>query len=262
MGTYVVGDIHGRYYEWLKLKDNILEEDKNAQFILVGDIIDRGANTYEMCKWAMENITEDGQYQMVIGNHEDEKVNWLKNNIAYIKEIQDTYTAVDIITIYPERYDLYSQLYKYIQDKAKTCTFEVNFLSWCSKLPYYKDIVVNNKRFIIAHANIPYSIINEKTGALKSRADLTMKERQFIVWDRDVIGFDKIENTILVHGHTPTIMHDAFSYKSSLNSDNYGKIFHTHNRYNVDCGITYKEADDRARLAALRLDDFKEYYVQ
>ena len=39
MATYVVGDIHGCYDEWIALKDRIEGRDKQAKFILVGDIM-------------------------------------------------------------------------------------------------------------------------------------------------------------------------------------------------------------------------------
>ena len=47
MSTYVVGDIHGCYNEWLAFKNRLEQEDKDAKFILVGDIIDRGQSTVD-----------------------------------------------------------------------------------------------------------------------------------------------------------------------------------------------------------------------
>ena len=83
MGTYVVGDIHGCYDQWIELKNRIESQDEAAVFILVGDIVDRGPKVMEMIRWAMENVTEDGKYQMICGNHEREKVEWYGEFLVY-----------------------------------------------------------------------------------------------------------------------------------------------------------------------------------
>jgi len=38
---------------------------------LVGDIVSRGTEDAQMLAWAYENVTLDGKYQMVLGNHDD-----------------------------------------------------------------------------------------------------------------------------------------------------------------------------------------------
>ena len=66
---YVIGDIHGCYNRFMELLNKLyLKEDDIV--ILIGDIIDRGKQSPQMLKWAMENITADGRFQMVLGNHE------------------------------------------------------------------------------------------------------------------------------------------------------------------------------------------------
>lgn len=47
MATWVIGDVHGCYNEFLKLIHN--EEIKDTDtIILIGDIIDRGSDSYKM----------------------------------------------------------------------------------------------------------------------------------------------------------------------------------------------------------------------
>ena len=70
MGTYVVGDIHGCFGSWIKLKNKIEKQDSVARFILIGDIVDRGPEVCKMITWARKHITTDGKYQMILGNHE------------------------------------------------------------------------------------------------------------------------------------------------------------------------------------------------
>lgn len=254
MSTYAVGDIHGCYDQWMELKNRIEKDDGNAKFILVGDIIDRGPKTIEMINWAKENITSDGKYQMVLGNHEHEKILWWDLELIPIaRECQYNGVELTLDMVYADRYGFSEQFTKNGLG-VKECR---EAISWFRTLPFYKDIVVNNQRFLIAHANIPYSIINEDN-TLKTELD--KKSIDFILWDRDPYNFEKIRDVILINGHTPTIIPEAFPYY--ITSDEYfGKIFRLPNRYNIDCGAVFKGQVKEANLAALRLDDLKEIYL-
>jgi serine/threonine protein phosphatase 1 len=268
MGTYVVGDTHGCYDEFLELIEIIQKDDINAKFILLGDIVDRGPKTVALINWAMENISSDGKYQMVMGNHEEEKIQWWDQNIGYLEYskrrgyIEDFTLDDAAYKVSNDRYDFQLQ-FKELGLGGKEIKNAVDFFR---TLPYYKDIVVNNQRFIIAHAGMPYSAVDEETNTIKP--NLTARDKEFIVWDRDIDGFNAVENAILVHGHTPTIFNEAYinylSYREYFKNNKLARIIKTENRYNVDCGLTYKqynEYKDRANLAALRLDDLKEFYL-
>ena len=84
--TYAVGDLHGCLNEWLQLRDKIQKKDSKAKFILIGDIIDRGEQVVELCDWAVKHITPNGKYQMIIGNHEHDKILDFNNGIAFLGE--------------------------------------------------------------------------------------------------------------------------------------------------------------------------------
>jgi len=71
MSTYVIGDIHGCYSQFIELKDRIERKDINSIFILIGDVVARGQEDEKMLAWIYENISLDGKYQMVLGNHDD-----------------------------------------------------------------------------------------------------------------------------------------------------------------------------------------------
>ena len=254
MGTYAVADIHGCYYDWIQLKERIEKEDTNAKFILLGDIIDRGKYQLHMLSWDYSNITIDGKYQMIIGNHEDEKVQWYDN---YLTPIISTYEfesrRFSLDEVEPDRYNFSTIFGDSDIGFGEFC----KYIRWFRTLPYYKDIHVNGNRFILAHANIPYSIINSDYSLKNNLSD---SEKDYIIWNRDISGFNKIPNTYLIHGHTPTISESAFPF-GKCNKNELGKIVKTQNRYNIDCGIVFKSNYSNANLAALRLDDFKEFYL-
>lgn len=212
MGTYVVGDIHGCYDEWMALKHTIECQDRKAVFILLGDILDRGRKTRRLLIWCMLHISKNGRYQMVIGNHEYEQVKREKNLL-------------------------------------KRC--------FLCRLPFYKDINVNGQRFIIAHADLPGSVVKED-GSLKENSELTEGERYEIVWNRSTEEFSAIPDAILIHGHTPTLFEEAFA-PGDFEIGRFGRVYHNGNRINVDCGIGYLQRRFR-RLAVVRLEDMQEFY--
>jgi|GEM_PF-1883518 len=257
MGTYVVGDIHGCFEEWISFRDKILDIDDSAEFIFVGDLIDRGNDSLKMLDFAMKNVRSHGQYQMVIGNHEYSKLrdlkvyslrNFTKESIENMDE--DSKLMVSLL----DRYGFFGSLIheKITSDKAKEI-----YDFWMS-LSYYIEKKINGVNFIIAHAFIN-SYCLQGPGVLIPNEYLDDGMKHDIVWERvePEKGFFTLKDTILIHGHTPTL---ADSFKQY--PERYGKIFFAENRINVDCGIVFKHAGFKeANLAAIRLEDLEEFYL-
>lgn len=67
MGIYVIGDVHGYFSELKKMMNVIEQQDKDARYIFVGDLLDRGPENVEMVQWAIENIKpgRDEKYHSV-----------------------------------------------------------------------------------------------------------------------------------------------------------------------------------------------------
>lgn len=254
-GTYVVGDIHGHYDEWIELKSRIEKDDPNAKFILLGDIEDRGPKSFEMIEWAMNNITKDGKYQMVIGNHELIKIQWIQKIKRWM-----LCNGLEVINLkeknYPEEQYNFEQLFI-----DRNLGFEdiEKVTNWFNSLDYYKCMNINGQNFIIAHANIPYSMVDYEKSIIKDKLDRFQKE--YIVWNRDVDGFDKLADTILINGHCPTVLDCGFPFNIKYTKDMMGKAFYSANRINIDCGLAYRKYYPQGNLLALRLDDLKEIYL-
>ena len=114
----------------------------------------------------------------------------------------------------------------------------MDYLDECT---YYETVVVNNMKFLLVHAGLG----NYRDD--KDIDDYTMEEILFMRPDYSIPWFKDI---ITISGHTPTQIIEG--------NPNPGRIYH-HNRHIViDCGC-YGEG---GRMAALRLDDMKEYYVE
>lgn len=260
-GTYVVGDIHGCYDEWIELKNRIEKIDKDARFILVGDIVDRGKQIIKMVDWAINNITPNGKYQMIMGNHEFMKIIWMSNCENYCKSHNVELSKLRLGDWYPsEQYDIDEVYFRagYNLEDLKKIT------EWFKTLPYYKQLEVNDRKFIIAHANIPYSAIDYEDGE-KIKSKLTAFDIEYIVWDRTLGDFDKLKDTTLIHGHTPTLDYDHFPVGMDVTEKDLGKACYMVNRINIDCGLVfgvlYQNRWPDGNLLALRLDDMKEFYL-
>lgn len=262
MGTYVVGDIHGCYDAWMDLKNKIEEQDEKAVFILVGDIVDRGVQVMEMIDWAMENITEDGKYQMIYGNHELEKLEWFAeySGLMYPEEDYTVYS--------PDNYNFQSTLEEHnvTHDRLK------QIIAFFAGLPVYKELYIDTgkkrgkQHYVIVHAYLPPECINKDESVKKSSLTysdnctdlkkMTDVEEKCVevVWKRNYYGYNRLKSTIVLHGHTPTLSTGLYAIRAEK-----GKICYQKNDINLDCGLVFGEPC--SNLAAIRLEDLQEFYL-
>lgn len=257
MGTYVVGDIHGCFDEWMKLKNRIEKQDPEAKFILIGDIIDRGPKVIEMVRWAMKNITPDGKYQMILGNHENMIIDWYRKGQVY----GDT----SYHNIMQDHYNFKGELEKHnVTDEEL-----VKIISFFKSLPLTKDLYINTgnargkQHYIIVHAFIYKNMLNKdesvSKNALKFKKDNLVgnyeikRNREQVLWERNYADCTWLDHSIIVHGHTPTL---ETKYCDVMP----GKAYFRYCNINVDCGIVYAGHKDN-NLCALRLEDLQEFYL-
>ena len=73
--TFIVGDIHGCFEEFLALLKKLNYQPKKHRLILVGDIIGKGPYSLKMLKWVRQYSIE-----MVRGNHEQAFIEGVKEN--------------------------------------------------------------------------------------------------------------------------------------------------------------------------------------
>ena len=72
--TFVVGDVHGCFDEFILLLEKIRFNKQKHRLIFVGDLINKGPHSLKMLKWAFENKTEQ-----VLGNHEMKFIQLVEN---------------------------------------------------------------------------------------------------------------------------------------------------------------------------------------
>lgn len=69
--TIIIGDIHGCYEEWEQLLKKVRFDSRQDRLILLGDLIDRGKDSYRVFQRAVE-LREEMQERFVVlkGSHE------------------------------------------------------------------------------------------------------------------------------------------------------------------------------------------------
>lgn len=259
MGTYVVGDIHGCFDEWMQLKGRIEARDTGARFVLTGDIIDRGPKVVEMIDWALENITADGRYQMVRGNHEQEKIDWfcrwtekgaLNGSADYRRWMRDRYNFQESLARHGISFGRLEEIIRFFRG-----------------LPVYKELYINTgerqgkHHYVVVHAYLPRRCVGEEEAIIRETLTLPDTEEgelfpevsrniQEVIWNRNESGYEWLHATTVVHGHTPTLLYGDTKR---------GRIHCRKNDINVDCGLVYRM--EESNLAAIRLEDRKEFYL-
>ena len=103
---YVIGDVHGCFDEMMKLLKKIEAQDSDAIIYFLGDLIDRGPKVWNVLEWAMKNITVDGRYRSVRGNHEQMVLNWFVKWQNWKEEKDNGQDTAEPKT----KYDFYSRL--------------------------------------------------------------------------------------------------------------------------------------------------------
>lgn len=251
MGTYVVGDIHGHFGEWISLKERIENLDPDAVFILVGDILDRGPDSLKMVRWAMEHITPNGKYRMVIGNHEDMKIEWWAK---YRRNRCEN-----------EPYNFHKYL---INGEVSVPEIE-EMIAFFESLPIVIEMDVQTtskmQHYIIAHAAMSSDFLTEEgyfrdemleySSWMKYGGEETgISPRKHILWNRNFWGNLWKQDAIFVHGHTPTSLRDLVVRGAVP-----GWIDYKEKDINVDCGVYIY--DWNRNFAAIRLEDLEEFYL-
>ncbi len=260
MNTYVMSDIHGCYDDFMKMLEKI-NFSENDQLILAGDYIDRGVKNFEMLKW-IEDVPDN--VLLIKGNHDVEFaqcvlilssfVRKLKIEVRNNEDLQKVYGVIkdDLKT---DMFDYYGTLKQLIFEKQVTLLELEIWKDIIDNMPYYFKLKINGNKHIITHAGY---ISNEAYVNVQEQYDDI--ESFYIYAREDSMQYGGEKDATVVFGHTPTIVYSGFY--------NNGEIYKHTNRknnctfYNIDCGKAYySDKYTNAKLACIRLEDKKTYYV-
>lgn len=171
MATYAIGDIQGCYYAFQKLLNTINFNPRDDSLWLVGDIINRGAESLAVLRWCYEHRDS---IQMVLGNHD-------LHTIAVAHGIRK-----------PNRSDTIQSVIE--APDAHT------LLTWLRHQP----LMVSNKDYVMVHAGLlpqwqisdAFSYAKEVESALQSKTYIDFLSNMYgntpNRWQDNLDGYDRL----------------------------------------------------------------------
>lgn len=218
---YCISDIHGEIMRWKTMLDLIQLSDADTLYVL-GDVIDRNPHGVEI----LQDIMQRPNVHMILGNHEQ----------MMLDSFWNSYTA-DARSLWKRNGG--SSTYRSMVYRISTGE-RLRILRYIQELPDHLEVTVNGQDFYLVHGNV---------GANK----------QDRIWGRPEPPPTEppIPGKTVIVGHTCT-------YFLHLYSENYDeeepfRIFYAPGLIDIDCGCG--NDTELRRLACLRLDDMKEFYV-
>ena len=265
MGTYVMSDIHGCYQYFLAMLDKIGFSDED-RLIMAGDYIDRGKYSYEMLKW-IEHCPDN--VRLIRGNHEEEFAAYvdlmlqldtreeLGTELTSHEDAAVLYESVQYILkrkgLDGSYFDVYGTIRDLLDNYNITLGDMCRWADMIRKMPYYYELKVGNRSCIVVHAG--YAEKKEDIGTSFSG----LEDFYLYAWEEGYQLGGKWHGMIIA-GHTPTIIKGEFTY-------NEGNVFRYFDKdkdcifYDIDCGCVFRGLEPGAKLACLRLEDEKIFYV-
>lgn len=263
MSTYIMTDIHGHYGAMRKMLEKIgfLTGDR---LVCAGDYIDRGPESYEMFTW-IENPGEN--VILVRGNHDQEFVYYVElMRRIFQKEGLSMEDREDLLSAYcrarqiTSYFDCYRTMEDLIWKKEVAFRQLERWASCIRKMPYFHEIQMHGRRCIIVHAGYVEKEGFERLRRMETDDSYDSPEDFYLRARDDAYMYGGVEHGMILAGHTPTTARDEFPF-------NYGKVYRMYDDetdcifYDLDCGYGFKEISSEARLACLRLEDEKVFYV-
>ena len=181
--TLVVGDIHGCYNLLVKGLKQAGYEPGRDRLILLGDYIDRGADSAKVVELVRELVGKGAI--ALLGNHEDMILDTLDN-----WEAKSSYWFLNGARNTLLSYGVESKQIK--NRKAVMQAIPREHLDFFQSLPlYYED-----NQYIYCHAGI------------RPGVPLPQQSKEDILWIRDSFIATPFEGKTVVFGHTPTTLID------------------------------------------------------
>lgn len=242
---YVIGDIHGCYTDMMELLHKIEIQDKDAQIIFVGDFIDRGPDVDKVLEWCLANISIDGKYCAVRGNHEQMVIEWYKEFMDWWEN--GGFNSEEPM---PETYYDFS---RWMDAMGRLSPEGLKpYIDFFLQLPYNRKISVET----VSGKTVDYRIVH----AFYEYDDGTPNLEQYYtnLFSRKYGNYKSDE--VVVHGHTPTVSLEVMEQETY--NIRPGLISYHHNDINVDCGCVYREAYPNlpVMLGAICLETLDEIY--
>ena len=263
MSTYVISDIHGCYDEFISMLSKIQFSQRDI-LVCAGDYIGRGTKNFEMMKWVMnapKNVV------LVRGNHDEEyvaNIDVMKNicNKAKLNpdDAEDTKTLYQTVNFLCKKsgnnfFDYYGTIGKLIDEGLVVFSELCRWSDRIAEMPYFHKMIIGNRTCIAVHAGYIESL--EQTDTEETYHTL---EDFYLHARDDAYMCGGVAHGMIIAGHTPTTAEQEFPY-------NDGNVYRMYDEeqdcifYDIDCGCALSMVRPNAKLACIRLEDEKIFYV-
>lgn len=232
--VYVMSDLHGCFDLYKKMLDKIKLSDNDTLYIL-GDILDRGEGGIKII-W---DIIKHKNIIPLVGNHDYTAYIVLKRLYSPIpkKECKSEYLK-NVISLYRDwikdggqpTYDAFQRL----SEKERE-----EFFCFIENMDTYAEITVGKNDFVLTHSGL---------GHFDKKKPLSKYPLDDLIWARMNYNEVYFDGKYLVSGHTPTGL---------IDKEYSGRIYRKNNHIAIDCGAVFC-----GTLGCIRLDDFKEFYIE
>ncbi len=243
---YCVSDIRGDYEKYSKLLKMIRLNGRDTLYVL-GNVIDGADGSMKLLLDMMmrENVFP------VIGEHEYAALScmkWLMNDVTH-ESVSDM--GSDMM----QRMTAWAAIggqstiaeFRRLDDEQKEMVVD-----YLSEFSLYEEIRAGDREFVLVHAGINNFDIN------KEMDDYDIHE---LITQSPDYSKKYFDDKYLVTGHTPTRrireeLNPLIEKTPDGEPSPYDKIFAENGHIAINCGV-----DIGGRLAAIRLDDLAEFYV-
>lgn len=221
MSKYVISDLHGCFDKLIQMLKKINFKTEDELYIL-GDIFDRGDKPLDI----LDYIISHKNIFLIKGNHE--------------KLFEEVYHSDDFTLWFMNGGDTtFQQIHQRSTGQKDT------IYKYIKKLPFIKVV----DKFILVHGGL--YIPSNFHEVLTIDNLLEIQHEDNCLWQRSHIGHEKqFKDYTIICGHTPV---------QNIEPNGEVKILHRLGHIYIDCGCCFEEAN--GRLACLRLDDLKEFYI-
>lgn len=265
MNTYVISDIHGCYEEFMAMLGKIGFSSAD-QLILAGDYVDRGKDSFRMLKW-LEQRPEN--VCALRGNH-DEAFAFSVELMERLDQKAELHSDLDSpqegLALYESlRYDmkkepaaayfdLYGTIRTLLERKGATLRDLYRWREMLWEMPLYYELRVKGRSCVVVHGGYAESPEDIAKAGYSSLEEFYLQARE----EAYLLGGKP--HGMVVAGHTPTLIPGEFPY-------NEGRVFRYYNQekdcvfYDIDCGCAYRKKDPWGRLACIRIEDERIFYV-
>ena len=219
--TYCMSDIHGEYSRYIAMLEQIQFSDDDTMYI-IGDVIDRLPFGIDILK----DIKSRPNMVMIRGNHEQMMLDTFSSGLDH--DARRAWASNGGRHTYR------------LMSRGMSPEERDNILQFVRELPDHLDIEVSGRKFHLVHG-LPGDNLHDR---LWGRPEPPPEE-------------PPIPGTTVIVGHTCTyylnVLVEGYDEKAPF------EIFYAPGLIDIDCGCGNRLP--QVRLACLRLEDMKEFYV-